>query len=153
MATVGDVEAALDPGEALRYHAPLRRGGRVGLTDDRVIVVRPEESTSVHLEAIGEVTVQSFDWFLGLLSAVLVGFGALSLERSLVGGLAFVAFGLASLYWSYRKRGRVQLHLRNRRKSVTFSLAAAEEFREALGGALEQYQARLDAQAAADADD
>lgn len=150
MATVADVEAALESGEALRYHAPIRRDGRVGLTDERVIVVRGDGTTSVHLEAIGEVTVQTFDWFLGLLSAVLVGFGVLSLNRSIVGGLAFGAFGLASLYWSYRKRGQVQLHLRDRRKAVTFSLAAADEFREALGGALERYQARLDAAATTD---
>lgn len=150
MATVADVERVVEVGEALRYHAPLRGGGRVGVTDARVIVVRESGTTSVHHETIAEVTIQSFDWFIALLSAVLVGFGVLSFRRSLIGGLLFVAFGLASLYWSYRKRGQVQLHLHNRRKAVTFSMAATREFRSALETALDRYQARLDA---ADAED
>lgn len=148
MVAVAEVEAVVEAGEALRFHAPLRRGGRVGVTDDRVIVVRDGETTSVHLETIREVTVQTFDWFMGLLSAVLVGFGLLSLGRSVPGGLLFVGFGLASLYWSYRKRGQVQLHLKGRRKAVTFSLDATEAFHDALGTALESYQARLDVEAA-----
>lgn len=148
MATVADLEAAVESGEALRYQTALRQGGRVGLTDDRVLIVRPGETTSVHLETIREVTVQTFDWFLGLLSAVLVGFGLLSLDRSVIGGLLFVAFGLASLYWSYRKRGQVQLHLHERRKAVTFSLDATDEFHDALGAALDRYQKRLDAEVA-----
>ncbi|NIS37148.1 MAG: hypothetical protein GWN07_39945, partial [Actinobacteria bacterium] len=80
-----------------------------------VVLLRPSGTTSVHLETIDEVTIQSFDYFLGLLSAVLVGFGLLSIERNLLGAAFFVAFGLASLYWTYRKRGQVQLHLRERR--------------------------------------
>lgn len=140
MATVADVERHVEAGEALRFHAPLRRGGRVGVTDDRVIVVRDGGTKVVELPAIAEVTVQSFDWFLGLLSALLVGFGVLSLERSVIGGVLFAAFGLASLYWTYRKRGKVQLHLHGRRKAVTFSLDETEAFREALGAALEPYR-------------
>lgn len=147
MVAVEEVEGLVEPGEALRFHAPLRRGGRVGVTDDRVIVVRADEVTSVHLETIAEVTVQSFDWYLGLLSAGLVAFGVLSVGRNVYGGLLFVAFGLASLYWTYHKRGQVQLHLHERRKAVTFSLDATDDFRSALGAALDRYQARLDAAA------
>lgn len=145
MTSVAELEAAVEPGEALRYQTAVRHGGRVGLTDERVIVARPDETTSVHLGTIREVTIQSFDWFVGLLSAVLVGFGVLSFDRSIFGGLVFVAFGLASLYWSYRKRGQVQLHLHERRKSVTFSLEATDEFRSALGAALDRYEASLEA--------
>ena len=148
MSSPDAVEAVLEPGEALRYQAPIRSGGRVGVTDDRVLVVRSAETTSVRLEAVAEVTVQDFDWFLGLLGAVVVGFGVLSLGRSLLGGLAFVAFGLLSLYWTYRKRGQVQLHLHDRRKAVTFSVDDTETFRERLGTALDRYRERLDAEAA-----
>lgn len=144
MASVAELEEAVESGEALRFQAPLRRGGRVGVTDDRVLVVRPEETTSVELGAIREVTIQAFDWFMGLLSAVIVGFGVLSFERSVVGGLLFVAFGLGSLYWTYRKRGQVQLHLHERRKAVTFSLDATEAFHDKLGAALERYEERLE---------
>lgn len=150
MTDVADLEALVEPGEALRYQASVRGGGRVGVTDARVLLARPERTTRVHLETINEVTIQSFDWFMGLLSAVLVGFGLLSLERSVPGGLLFVAFGLGSLYWSYRKRGQVQLHLHERRKAVTFSLDATEEFQAALGAAIERYEDRLEHEAASD---
>ncbi len=148
MTSVAELEAAIEPGEALRYQTPIRHGGRVGLTDERVLVVRQDETTSVHLGTINEVTIQSFDWFVGLLSAVLVGFGVLSFDRSVIGGVLFLLFGVASLYWTYRKRGQVQLHLHERRKAITFSLDATEEFREALGTALDGYEARLQAEAA-----
>ncbi len=115
-----------------------------------MVLLRPSGTTSVHLETIDEVTIQSFDYFLGLLSAVLVGFGLLSIERNLLGAAFFVAFGLASLYWTYRKRGQVQLHLRERRKAVTFSLDGTDEFEAALGRALDAYEERLHAAAEAD---
>lgn len=147
MTSVADLEAALEAGEALRYQTAIRRGGRVGLTDDRVLVVRPDETVSVDLGTVREVTIQSFDWFMGVLSAALVGFGLLSFDRSVAGGLLFVAFGLASLYWSYRKRGQVQLHLHERRTAVTFSIDATEEFRSALADAIAGYEARHAAEA------
>jgi hypothetical protein len=65
-----------------------------------------------------------------------------------IGGVLFLLFGVASLYWTYRKRGQVQLHLHERRKAITFSLDATEEFREALRTALDGYEARLQAEAA-----
>lgn len=151
MTTVAELEAHVESGEALRFHTPLRRGGRVGVTDDRVLVVRSGETTSVELGTIAEITVQSFDWFLGILSTVLVGFGVLSLERNVVGGLLFAAFGIASFYWTYRKRGQVQLHLHNRRKAVTFSLDATDEFRDAMDTALKPYRDRPDDQTRPDA--
>ncbi|MFB6360615.1 MAG: hypothetical protein ABEH59_04770, partial [Halobacteriales archaeon] len=144
MTSVAELEAAIESGEPLRYQSEIRHGGRVGLTDERVLILQPDETTSVHLETINEVTIQSFDWFIGLLSLVLVGFGLLSFDRSVLGGVLFLIFGVASLYWSYRKRGQVQLHLHERRKSITFSLDATEEFREALSAALDRYEARLD---------
>ncbi|MDZ7702617.1 MAG: hypothetical protein U5J98_11475 [Halobacteriales archaeon] len=147
MADLADLEALVEPGEALRHQAAIRHGGRVGVTDERVIVVRPEQTTSVHLETIREVTIQSFDWYLGLLSAIAVGFGIFSLERSVIGALAFVAFGLGSLYWTYRKRGQVQLHLHERGKAVTFSLDATDAFEAALGSAIDRYEAGLEAAA------
>lgn len=142
MTTATDLQTHVESGEALRYQAPLRRGGRVGVTDDRVLVVRESGTTGIQLGTIAEVTVQSFDWFLGILSTVLVGFGVLSFERSVVGGLLFAGFGIASLYWTYRKRGQVQLHLHNRRKAVTFSMDATDEFRDAMDTALEPYRDR-----------
>lgn len=144
MTTAADLEAHVESGEALRFQARLRRGGRVGVTDDRVLVVRDGGTTSIQLGTIAEVTVQSFDWYLAVLSAFLVGFGVLSADQHVLGALVFVAVGVASLYWTYRKRGKVQLHLHNRRKAVTFSMDATEAFRDAMQTALEPYRDRPD---------
>ena len=146
MAEVAELEAHLETGEALRFHTAIRHGGRVGVTDERVLVLEAAETTSVHLETIEEVTIQSFDYYVGLLSVVVVGFGLLSLERSVIGGALFVAFGLGSLYWSYRKRGQAQLHLRGRRKAVTFSIDETDAFESALGRAIDRYEERLEAE-------
>ena len=147
MSTAADLEGRLEPGEALRYQAPVRGGGRVGVTDDRVLVVRPDGTTSVRLGAVAEVTVEAFDWFLGVLSAAVVGFGVLSLDRSVLGGLAFLAFGVLSLYVTYRRRGRVKIHVHDRRTAVTFSLDDTETFRSRLGAALDRYRDRRDQEA------
>lgn len=152
MTSVGDLEARVEAGEALRFHTSIRRGGRVGVTDDRVIIVRDDGTESVRLEAIAEVTVQTFDWFLAILSVVLIGFGLLSLRRSVLGGLAFTAFGVGSFYWTYRKRGKVQLHLHQSRKAVTFSIAASEEFQDALGRALDRFREKHDLESTAEAE-
>lgn len=142
--TATDLQRAVPEGEALRYHAPLRAGGRVGLTDERLLVDDDGEVDSIPLLTIEEVTVESFDWFLGVLSALLVGFGLYSLPRSAVGGFAFALFGLASLYRTYGKRNEVSVRVRNRPKPVRFYSAEREDFQRAIAGALDAHEARLD---------
>lgn len=142
---VSDLEAELRSREALRYHTPLRHGGIVGLTDERLLVRTADEGTSVSFEDIGEVTIQEFDWFLAVLSVLLVGFGLLSFSRDVLFALVFTGLGVASLYWTYRKRGRVRLQVDGRAKPVAFSLDATDEFHDRLGRALDDYDLRDDA--------
>jgi len=118
-------------GEALRYHGALRHGGRVGLTDERLLVVRDGETTSVRHESVVEVTVDDFDWFVGLLSVAIVGFGILSLDRNVVLGLGFAVAGVVFLYRTYRRRGSVTVRVQNRPKPLEFHPEELAEFRVA----------------------
>lgn len=121
---------------------PLRRGGRVALTGDSLLVAG-DEDVRVRLSDVEEVTVESFDWFLGLMSAALVGFGVLTLDRSAIAGAAFVVVGVVSLYWTYRKRGKVTVSVHDRAKPVSFCLDDTETFLDSMGEALDEYVERV----------
>lgn len=82
-----------------------------GASDDGDVVAIP-------LESISELTEQPIDWFLLLMDVAIVGFGVLSLERTLVGGVAFLGAGLLSLGLTWRRRGRVRIHTHSRPKPV-----------------------------------
>ncbi|WP_115865570.1 hypothetical protein [Halorussus litoreus] len=132
---------ALDAGETVRERLPLRTGGSVVLTGDRLLVQSDDGSggdavTAVDFDQIAEVTVEQFDWFLGVLSALLVGYGLYSIPRSLPLGLAFAAFGAASLYWSYRKRGKARIKVLDRPKPISVFPADIGAFRDALEPAM-----------------
>lgn len=131
----------LEAGEALRYEDDLRTGGALGITDERLLVVN-DHTISVPLENVKEVRFRSFDWFLALLSLALVLFGLVSTTRHLVGGALFVAAGVASLYLTYRKRGRVTVDLHTRGEPVTFHLEDIDGFREAMEARIHAFEAR-----------
>lgn len=128
---------AVPDDEVLRYGAPLRTGGRLGLTDDRLILAEDDEADSIPLDAVSEVTVEPFDWFLAVLSVALVGFGVASLPRSAALGAVFALLGLASLYRTYRRRGEVTVHVRDRAKPRRLYPADVEGFRAALSPLLD----------------
>lgn len=117
---------------------PLRRGGRVDLTDEALLVAA-DENVRVRYADVEEITIESFDWFLGVMSVALVGFGVLTLEGNALGGAAFVAAGVASLYWTYRKRGKVTVSVTNRPKPLTFCLTDENAFHEQMAEALDSY--------------
>ncbi|WP_276272442.1 hypothetical protein [Haloarcula litorea] len=104
---------ATDPtdGDAV-FEGPLRRGGRITITDERILVERPDEvSVTVATAAVADVSLQDVDWFLAVMSLGLVGFGLLSVGRSVVLGGAFAVAGVVSLGLTYRKRGAVRLRV------------------------------------------
>ena len=105
--------------ETLRDEFPLRHGGTVGLTDEYVLVARDGETIRITADRITEATLDSIDWFLVTMGVVIVGFGVVSFERSVPGGLAFVAAGLGSLYLTYRRRDALRIGVTDRRKPVT----------------------------------
>jgi hypothetical protein len=131
-------------GERLRYSGSLRGGGVVGLTEERLLVVRESESdpTSVELRNVDSVDFQDFDYFVGVLSALLVAFGAVTALSNLLGGVAFGAAGLASLYLGYRKRDRAMVRTHSRPKPLALYPEDAGEFYDAFGDALERVRER-----------
>lgn len=133
---------AVPDGEALRFEASLRRGGRTGLTDERLLVV-DAEAVSVRLDAVESVEIEEFDWFLGGLSVALAGFGLWATRMHLLGGLAFAAAGVASLSLTYRKRGRVTVSVGGRAKPLAFYVDDPEAFAAAMGAALDRFEAEL----------
>lgn len=127
-----DASDALDANETVRDRLPLRTGGSVAVTDERLLVNADEELTTVALDDVAEVTVEEFDWFLGVLSALLVGYGLYSIPRSLPLGLGFAGFGAASLYWTYRKRGKARIKVVGRPKPISVFPADTGAFYDAL---------------------
>lgn len=142
--SVDRLQSALPDGEPLRFDARARKGGVVGLSDERVVFARGDEVTSVPFENVDEVTVQTFDWYLGLMSVLLVGFGLYSTLMNLLAGLAFGAAGLASLYVTYRKRGRVRIKLHTRPKPLTLYLADTEGFEAAFERQMDAFRVTRD---------
>ncbi|WP_262178306.1 hypothetical protein [Haloarcula laminariae] len=92
------------------YEGTLRRGGRITVTESRVLLDRPDdESVTVPLSGIVDVTLQDIDWFLVVMSVGLVGFGIASVGRSLPLAAGFAVAGLASTALTYRKRGALRI--------------------------------------------
>jgi hypothetical protein len=140
------LRSAVPDGEALRYEGRLRRGGRVGLTDERLLFVRDDGDppTSVELVGVESVELQDFDWYLAVLSVLLVGFGAVSTTRNPLAGVAFGLVGLASLALTYRKRDRAVVRLHSRAKPVELYPDDASGFYDALDRGLELARARVE---------
>lgn len=134
------LRSRLSDGERLRYDASLREGGVVGITDDRLVVVS-DPSVSVPLENVREIKIEAFDWFLGVLSVVLVGFGVYSLRMHVLGGLAFAAAGLASLYRTYRRRGRVIVELHSDATPIDFFVEETDAFARSFEAEIERFDA------------
>lgn len=143
------LQAAVPDGEALRYQAPLKSGGVVGFTDERLLVAR-DEITNVDLESVHSVEFEDFDWFTGVLSAGLVAFGLYSTTRNVLAGLLFALAGVGSLYLSYRKRGKASVHVRGRAKPLVLYPEDGEAFYGVFEAAIANYQEKLDAAASAD---
>ena len=102
------------PVNAERYAGSLRRGGRVVVGADRLVVDRGAGPVVVDLDDVVEVSLQDIDWFLAMMSAALVGFGLLSLGRSVPLGGAFAVAGVVSLALTYRKRNALRIQVSGR---------------------------------------
>lgn len=119
---------------------PLRRGGDLRVAVDGIYVDRPGEAT-VYVDPgnVVEVERNDVDYFLGVLSVVLVGFGLYTLTNDLLAGVVFAAAGLLSCYLTYRKRGAVRFRVAGRAKPLTVypanSTAAFEALRPIMAAA------------------
>ncbi|XVH31139.1 hypothetical protein ACNS7O_12195 [Haloferacaceae archaeon DSL9] len=133
----------LDPSERLRYRGALRPGGEVGVTDRRIVFV-DGETTSVPYENVDEISHESFDWYLGVLSLALVGFGLYSFVDNPLPAGGFVLAGVWSLRRTYRRRDRVRIHTHSRPKPVTVFPADVEALYGALEPALDSVRESAD---------
>ncbi|NHN62357.1 hypothetical protein G9463_03400 [Haloarcula sp. JP-Z28] len=97
-----------------RYAGTLRTGGTVVLSADRLVIDRDDEPVVVDLDDVVEVSLQDIDWFLAVMSVALIGFGLLSLERSVLLGGAFAVAGAVSLALTYRKRYTLRVQVTGR---------------------------------------
>lgn len=104
----------------------LRFGGSLTVSRDELVVNRDGSGTGentdpplrIEPDDVVEVTLDSIDYFLLVLSLAIVGFGVLSLERNLLAGLAFAAIGLASGYRTYRRRDALRIRVSGRAKPI-----------------------------------
>lgn len=108
----------LDRGERLYYRGGLRKGGEIAVTEKRILVRSDDELTSVPYTNVSEVSNESFNWFLTILSGALVLFGLYSVPEHALLGTGFATAGLWSLYRTYRHRGRVRIHTHSQAKPV-----------------------------------
>ncbi|WP_232685938.1 hypothetical protein [Halobacterium zhouii] len=127
-------DALADANERPSETFPLRGGGSLALTSERLYVDRSEEETVfVDFEDVVEVVHDEFDYFVGVMSAGLVAFGLFSTTRNVFGGLALAAAGAGSLYLTYRKRGELTVTVSNRPRPLTVYPENPEDVYEALG--------------------
>lgn len=111
----------------------LRGGGAIGVATDRFIVDRPKtEPLHVPFDQVKEIHEESIDWFLVIMSVLLFGFGVLSFERNLAGGVAFTLAGMGSLYFTYGRRGQVKITIENRAKPLTIYPRNVDRLKSAL---------------------
>lgn len=134
---------ALAERETVRERLSLRTGGTVALTDDHLLVATSGSSSSaddgvtrVAFDDVAEVTVEDFDYLLGALSAVLVGWGVYSIRQNAALGLVFAAFGTLTLYWTVRKRGKVRIEVADRQKPISVFPVDTAAFTGALESAM-----------------
>lgn len=92
---------------------------------------RGDERFKVAFDHVAQVTVDDYDYFLVILSVVLVGFGVWFARQQPL-ALVFSLAGLVSGYLVYRRRNRVVIHIRNRPKPVVLHPTEVTELQERL---------------------
>lgn len=127
----------LETGERLHYRGGLRSGDEIAVTDRRVLVRKDDELTSVPYTNVSEVSNESFDWFLTILSLSVVGFGLYSIPDNAFVGVGLVLFGLWSVYRTYRHRDRVRIHTHSQAKPVEVFPEDTEQLYDELEPAIE----------------
>lgn len=99
----------------------LRPGGWIGYNDEGVYIDRDEgDRIKIRHGNVTQVGLKSTDWDIVVMSLLLVGIGAfVGVTRNPLVGVGFAVAGVASLYWSYRKRYKLVIHVENERKPIS----------------------------------
>lgn len=127
-----ETDEALD----LRRQVPLRiADGWTGFDGEALYVERDGERVRVAFANVTELSYRDTDYFIAVLSLVLVGFGVWFLRESPF-SLLFSVVGVASLYRLYRHRGEVVVRVADRPKPLTFHPEAGGGFYDALAEAV-----------------
>ncbi|RQG96537.1 hypothetical protein [Natrarchaeobius chitinivorans] len=134
----------LERGERLHYRGTLRGGGEIAVTESRLLVTSADELTSVPYTNVSEVSNETFNWFLAILSGALVLFGLYSIPQNAILGIAFALFGLWSIYRSYRHRDRVRIHTHSQPKPIEVFPEDAAALYDELEPAIETARAQRD---------
>lgn len=133
--TEDDADAGASPD--LRWRTSLRlTDGWVGFDDDALYLRRGDELARVAFENVVDVAYEDYDYFLLVLSLVLVGFGLWFVSDD-PASLLFSLAGLGSLWRLYRRRGAVTVRVRNRARQLTFYPVDGTAFYDALGEAMD----------------
>jgi hypothetical protein len=109
--------------------------GWVGFDDEALYLDRDDERTKLSFENISELSFRDTDYFIVVLSLVLVGFGLWFLSKSPL-SILFTVVGLASLYRLYTHRNELIVRASGRAKPLTFHPEDPDAFYEALGEAM-----------------
>ncbi|SFS91210.1 hypothetical protein [Halostagnicola kamekurae] len=131
----------LERGERLHYRGGLRSADEVAVTETRLLVKSDDELTSVPYTNVESINNESFDWFLAIMSAALVVFGAYSMTMNPLVGAGFVVAGLWSIRRSYRHRNRVRIHTHSQPKPVEIFPEDVEALYDELEPAIEAVRA------------
>lgn len=129
----------LEDGEALRFQTELREGGQLGITDERILVAA-DENHAVSLSQVREITTEHIDWFMVVLSVALGAVAYYTGRQRPLLGVAFFAVALGNLYWTYRKRGAMKIHVHGRAKPIEIHVDRTEVVTAALDRALEPHR-------------
>lgn len=121
----------------LTRQAPLRvDDGWAGFDDEALYVDRGGERIRVAFADVSELTYQDTDYFVVILSLVLVGFGLWFVGQT-PASLLFSLVGVASLARLYRRRGKLVVRATGRAKPLAFHPADAGAFYDAVGEAMD----------------
>jgi len=131
--------------EAAITRMGLRMGGWIGYNDEAVYIDRDDgEKIKIPHGSVKQVALRNAEWDLAVMSLLLVGVGAfVGATRNPIAGVAFGAVGVASLYWTYRKRYKLVIHVENKRKPISVYPTHPGECHETL---VEQIRTATDAE-------
>ena len=136
----------LENGERLYYRGDLRSQGELAVTEQRLLIRSTDEITSVPYTTVSEISYESFDWFLGVLSVSLVVFGLYFLQRNPLGSGFFILAGVWSLYRTYRHRDLVRVQIHNQAKPMDIYPENVEMVYDELDSAIETVRTKRDEQ-------
>lgn len=112
----------------------LREGGWIGYSDDAIFVDEDGETkVKVDHDNVTQISLQTVEWDLAVLSLVLVGVGTyVAATRNPLVGIAFGAVGCWSCYRTYSKRYELHVHVEGRHKPLAVHPVEPGECHETL---------------------